>query len=171
MKKSTFFYLLVLAGWVLLVFTFSSQSYEQQSIKPLLHRIFQDVNLSYWMPDITLTYNGTPISAKLAPYNFIEFIFRKSAHMFVYGMMAALLLLFLRSIFTGRPFLATFLTLAATFAAAGLDEWNQYNSDSRTGNMTDVWIDMTGAAIAITLTWILIGLFKKRARRRRSRRR
>ncbi|MFS0725746.1 VanZ family protein [Paenibacillus sp. 1P07SE] len=169
MKKSTFFYLLVLAGWVILVFTFSSQSYEQQSIKPLLHRIFQDVNLSRWMPDINLYYQGRAISAKFDPYNFIEFVFRKSAHLFVYGMLASLLLLLFRSIFSRRPLLSTLLALATTFVAAGLDEWNQYQSDSRTGTMTDVMIDMTGAAIGITITWILIGLFRRRSRRRKRR--
>jgi len=170
MKKSTFFYACLLIGWVVLVFTFSSQSYDQQSIKPLLHRIFQDVNLSRFMPDITLYYRGTPISAKYAPYNFIEFIFRKSAHMFVYGMLAALMLLLFRSIFSRRPVFATLLTLGATFVAGGLDEWNQYYSDSRTGNMTDVWIDMTGAVLAVTVTWLLIGLFRRRSSRRRGRR-
>ncbi len=151
---------LLFAGWLTLVFTFSSQSYEQQSIQPFLREHIEFHQLVRWLPDMTITYNSSRIHSHSNPYHFVEFFFRKGAHVFVYAMLAGILFMLLRSFNKKRWLRAMLLTLVAAIIVPSLDEWNQLQSPNRTGNATDVWLDFAGGCLGLLVCFILLGLRK-----------
>ncbi len=96
------------------------------------------------MPDVTVTYRNVTIAAKKEPFQFIEFLFRKGAHLLVYGILAALAYSAVAG--TGKETAVKVVgILLLTGCIAALDEWNQRMSAARTGAIQDVWIDMAGA--------------------------
>jgi VanZ family protein len=151
---------ILLAAWLTLVFVFSSQSYEQQSIQPLLFRYFSYQDLVRWLPDMTVKYRYSTIHSHSSPYQFIEFFFRKGAHLFVYATFAAVFFMFVRSLIPRRLILAVLVTLLVSVAVPAVDEWNQLSSEHRTGNATDVLLDFTGGCIGLLVCLVLIGFAK-----------
>ncbi|WP_051251404.1 VanZ family protein [Paenibacillus harenae] len=149
---------ILLAAWLTLVFVFSSQSYEQQSIQPLLLRFFSFHDLVRWLPDITIKYQYTTVNSHSNPYKFIEFLFRKGAHLFVYATFAALFFMFVRSFNIRRVFRAILATLLVVIAVPAADEWNQLSSEHRTGNTTDVLLDFTGGCIGLSVCLLILAL-------------
>ncbi|MDG0811846.1 VanZ family protein [Cohnella rhizosphaerae] len=109
---------------MLLIFDFSSQPYSKQSIIPFMKAHIEKSQLQQVVPDVTIRYNHSVIRAKADPYRFVEFLFRKSAHLFMYfmlGLLAHLLLVpWIRTLMLRVP---GALLIAA--AIASLDEWNQ----------------------------------------------
>lgn len=156
---------LIFTGWLALLFMFSSQSYEQQTIQPFLLSHFDYHQLVRWLPDITITYRNSVFNSHENPYNFIEFLFRKGAHLFVYATFAAVLFMFMRSLSRGRWFLSIVVTLLVAIAVPALDEWNQLSSHARTGNKTDVLLDFTGGCAGLLVCLCILGLIKLRRRR------
>ncbi|CAM4321466.1 VanZ family protein [Paenibacillus alkaliterrae] len=150
------------AAWLMFLFFLSSQSYEQQSIQPFLFKTFEFHQLISWLPDMTITYRTRTIHSHTNPYQFIEFLFRKGAHLFVYAVLAAILFMLMRSLNPRRWLRAIAVTLAVGLAVPALDEWNQLNSGHRTGNVTDVWLDFAGGCIGILVCLCVLGLLKLR---------
>jgi VanZ family protein len=76
---------------------------------------------------------------------------RKAAHVFVYGVLAALS--FRAALLSGVPGLlrGAAIALAIAVSLAGLDEYRQSFSAVRTGVATDVLIDAAGASVALAL--------------------
>ncbi|WP_162341284.1 VanZ family protein [Paenibacillus paridis] len=157
---STLVWGLLFAGWLTLLFVFSSQTYDQQSIQPFLRSHFSADQLVRWLPDVTVKYRTSVINAHERPYAFIEFFFRKGAHFFVYATFAAMLFMFLRALSRGRWFISIVITLLAAVAIPALDEWNQLSSDERTGNATDVLLDFIGGCTGLLVCLCLLGLVK-----------
>jgi VanZ family protein len=151
---------ILLTGWLALLFMFSSQTYDQQSIQPFLRSHFDYYQLVRWLPDMTLTYRTSVINSHDRPYSFIEFLFRKGAHLFVYATFAALLFMFLRALTRGRWFISILLTLLVAIAVPALDEWNQLGSDERTGNATDVVLDFAGGCTGLLVCLSILGVVK-----------
>lgn len=149
---------ILLIGWITLLFIFSSQSYEQQSIQPLLHKLFTHEQLIHWLPDMTIRYRNSAVNSYYTPFNFIEFLFRKGAHIFVYATFASILFMFVRSFHPRKLFRAIAVTLIISFAIPTLDELNQLRSSERTGNGTDVLLDFTGACAGVIVCLIIIGV-------------
>lgn len=159
---------LLFTGWLALLFMFSSQTYEQQSIQPFLRSNFEYEQLVRWLPDVTITYRSSMVNSHDRPYSFIEFLFRKGAHLFVYAMFAAMLFMFVRSLSRGRWFLPIVVTLLVAIAVPALDEWNQLSSGGeRTGNATDVMLDFAGGCAGLFVCLCIIGLAKLWRRRGR----
>jgi VanZ family protein len=156
---------LLFTGWLALLFMFSSQSYEQQTIQPFLLSHFDYHQLVRWLPDITIKYRTSVFNSHQNPYNFIEFLFRKGAHLFVYATFAAVLFMFMRSLSRGRWFFSIVVTLLVTVAVPALDEWNQLSSHERTGNPTDVMLDFTGGCAGLLVCLCILGLIKLFRRR------
>jgi VanZ family protein len=167
---STLVWGLLFAGWLTLLFVFSSQTYDQQSIQPFLRSHFSADQLVRWLPDVTVKYRTSVINAHERPYAFIEFFFRKGAHFFVYATFAAMLFMFLRALSRGRWFVSIVITLLAAVAIPALDEWNQLSSDERTGNATDVLLDFIGGCTGLLVCLCLLGLVKLWRRVRPSKR-
>ncbi len=88
----------------------------------------------------------------------IEFILRKSAHVFLFFIIT------LAFFVLWRHYLEPAQAVAASFAcgtlAAILDETHQYYLTGRSGNIIDVAIDMTGVLLAIILIAIAFLLIK-----------
>ncbi|OBZ11217.1 MULTISPECIES: VanZ family protein [Bacillales] len=160
---------ILLTGWLALLFMFSSQTYEQQSIQPFLRSHFNYDQLVRWLPDMTITYRASVINSHDRPYSFIEFLFRKGAHLFVYATFAAMLFMFLRALTRGRWFISIVLTLLVAVAVPALDEWNQLGSDERTGNATDVVLDFAGGCAGLLVCLCILGVVKLWRSRTRSR--
>lgn len=140
--------LLVLAAWVVAIFAFSSETYQQQTIIPLLKRLWTEEQIVAGIPDWHIAYHGYLYSAHRDPYHFIEFIFRKLSHLFMYGMLGMLVFVLLRGLV--RPlFVRALLTAGAVAALAYADEWNQSRSAGRVSTLNDVVIDVTGALMGI----------------------
>ncbi|NIK78165.1 VanZ family protein [Paenibacillus castaneae] len=153
-------------GWLILLFTLSSQTYEQQSIQPLLRSYFKYSDLVRWLPDITITYNKSVVNSHTNPFQFIEFLFRKGSHLFVYATFAAIGFMLLRSFNPKRWYFALALTLVIAVVVPALDEWNQSGSSHRTGNATDVVLDFAGGCVGLIICFCLLGIVKLFRRRR-----
>ncbi|OMF32613.1 hypothetical protein BK133_13980 [Paenibacillus sp. FSL H8-0548] len=162
---------LLLVGWLGLLFLFSSQTYEQQSIQPFLRSHFSYEQLVSWLPDVTITYRTSVVNSHDRPYSFIEFLFRKGAHLFVYAVFAAMLYMFLRALSRGRWFISMVITLLVAIAVPALDEWNQLGSDERTGSATDIVLDFAGGCVGLLVCLCILGLvrlWRLRSRKRSS---
>lgn len=79
---------MALAAWVALIFVFSSQTYQKQTIQPTLNRSLTFQKAEEVLPKVEFNYNHTTYSSRVNPYSVIEFMFRKAAHLFVYAMLA-----------------------------------------------------------------------------------
>lgn len=142
MKKYLLF-ILILS----LLFYSSSQTYEEQSIIP---------KLMIWLPGepfkgvlslFQIPYLGTTISIdSLGYYAFIEFLIRKGAHIAIFGVLAIAAYIVLRKIE---------LAFIITFVLAIADEFHQSLTGGRTPSIHDVILDSFGAAIALTVIYIL----------------
>lgn len=113
------------------------------------------------VPDLKFRYGKSVIQAKKSPYVFMEFVFRKSAHLFVYGVLAGLAGLGLRGI--GRTgWRMMFGSLFIVGCAAVADEWNQLHHAGRTGAVQDIVVDMAGGLCGIFLFVLIHRLWKSR---------
>ena len=100
--------------------------------------------LRWLTPDISL--------ATLAA---VQLSIRKAAHLTEYAILGALL--YRAVTVPGRPhwhYAAVAIALAGAFAA--MDEFHQTFVQSRTGSPHDVLIDISGAALGLTIWWLFI---------------
>ncbi|GIP39889.1 hypothetical protein J31TS4_31690 [Paenibacillus sp. J31TS4] len=107
------------------------------------------------VPDVTFRYHKSVVDAKRNPYGFVEFLFRKAAHLFVYGMLAVFAFVALLP-YRGHVAAKAAFVLAAVAATALVDEWNQLQRGGRTGAIQDVFVDLTGAAVALLVVLLLV---------------
>ncbi|MEK0313691.1 VanZ family protein [Cohnella sp. 56] len=159
-------YLLPMLAWLSLIFDFSSQTYTQQSIIPFMQKHIQEHRLQQAVPNVTIRYNHSEIRAKTDPYKFVEFIFRKGAHLFMYFMLGLFAHLALLP-WVKRLMLRVPLALLIVAVFASLDEWNQSFTGDRTPTPLDVLVDLSGAAIGQIVLLIAIAIWL-RVRRPRS---
>jgi len=138
-------------AWTALIFVLSSQTYATQSIQPVLHRYWSTDSLRSLVPDVTVHYDKAVIVAHEAPYRFAEFLFRKSAHLFVYAVLANLAYVAFRSSRLWRSGVlgSAVLAVGYCFAIACLDEWNQARFAQRTSTFTDVLLDTAGGVMGV----------------------
>lgn len=144
---------------VIVIFKLSSQPYSKQTIQPLLNRTLSYETAERLLPGVDIHYDGKEYRRDINPYGMIEFAFRKSAHLFVYGVLAAVTALVL-SLFRLRPPAAAALSLAVVGIVAILDEWNQRYSPARTPTYQDVLVDLTGGAISLAVCFGAAALYR-----------
>jgi VanZ family protein len=147
-------FLLPALVWIAVIFHFSSQPYQEQTIIPELRSKLSEEQVRERMPDITIHYLHSEINAKQQPFHFLEFLFRKSAHLFVYGMLGALLFLALRP-FQLRALGRGVIVLEIGAVVAVLDEINQSRSLFRTGVPQDVLIDLAGVVLGMFVAGVV----------------
>ncbi|PQP82910.1 VanZ family protein [Paenibacillus sp. PCH8] len=142
--------LLMVVIWVLVIWSMSTQSYQQQNIQPWLHKWSQKMQLGFTLPDVQFTYGEYDYSLKQRPYDFAEFIFRKSAHLFVYAVLAVLVYggLKYRRI---RSMTCIVAALALVLIIASIDEYIQQFSPNRTSSIRDVGVDVLGGCCGIAI--------------------
>ncbi|CAI6037066.1 VanZ family protein [Cohnella sp. JJ-181] len=150
-----------------LIFYFSSQTYGEQTIIPLLRRHISEYQLSGMLPDISFRYGRSLLSAKQAPYPFVEFLFRKGAHLFWYTLLCSCLYLALKALprLAARPVARLWTAAGLLAAAAAVDEWNQARVGGRTGQPVDVLLDAAGGLL-LTAIFLAAARGLKAARRR-----
>lgn len=162
-------YFIPLAAWLAILFVLSSQPRNEQSIIPFLSRHIPAEMLSSWLPNVYLLYGDVYIEAKSSPYHFVEFIFRKSAHIFSYTLLAcALYFAFYGMPQTlNRPLFRWIVMLAGVGIVASLDEWNQSRVPMREGQSMDVWLDIVGGTIGAALLIFIVRAVSFAGRRKR----
>ncbi|HBU80597.1 MAG TPA: VanZ family protein [Paenibacillus sp.] len=152
--------LLLIAAWVLVIWHFSTQSYQEQTIQPWLHKWSEKVKIGFALPDVQFTYGELDYSLRQRPYDFVEFIFRKSAHLFVYAVLAIL-------IYGGLRYrkmrilacIAAALTVVAMIAS--IDEYIQQFSPNRTSSIRDVGVDLLGGCGGIAIYMGVNAVFRR----------
>ena len=85
----------------------------------------------------------------------LSFAERKAAHMFLYFVLALLLWLAVSPLLR-RKWRQIAAVMALCAALASLDEWHQLSVPGRSGQVRDVLIDLTGAAMALALSALLL---------------
>jgi VanZ family protein len=122
-------------AWIVLVQGFATDSFSAREtsriIVPLLRWLFPEANAS-WIASA-------------------HFAIRKLSHFVVYAILALLVLRALRLGFARSPVWLAAASLALTLAVAVVDEGRQSFAQSRTGAVSDVVLDMSGAASALLL--------------------
>ncbi|WJY26201.1 VanZ family protein [Sporosarcina trichiuri] len=152
---------LLLIGIIAGLFISSSQTYDQQTIVPDLERLLPDRPLEGPLSKLEIPYWGKTISVEeRGYYYFLEFLIRKAAHFFTFGVLAAVLYWLLP-----KMRLRFFLALLLSFAAASADEFHQSLTGGRTATWQDVALDLSGAIVFLTV----IRLFTPRRTRRTTR--
>lgn len=134
--------------WLIVIFGFSSQPYQKQSIIPYLKQSVSQGELSKALPNVQFDYNHSNINAKKAPYQFVEFIVRKSAHLTIYAIYAILLYWAIKRL-REHWMIKIYVILCIVFVTASIDEWNQTHVSNRTGIYQDVGIDLTGSVLGM----------------------
>ena len=147
--KKMFKYIFPIICWGGVIFFFSSQTYQEQNLTPLLNRMFQSDRIKELLSPISFHYHSTEISVQnLGVAYFIEFFIRKFAHLFVFFVFG---MLTVRALINkmDRSFLASILSLLLVIIYAGFDELHQMYTGGRTPLLTDVYIDTVGGLIGI----------------------
>lgn len=141
--------LLVVAG---VIYSFSSQTYEEQSLVPLMQKVLPGEPFAGVLSEFKVTYWGKEISVETKGYyHFIEFFIRKFAHLFLFGLLAVALFrvyLLWRPARIGKGVLVA---LIGTGIYAAFDEFHQLQTGGRTPLVNDVFLDLIGGAIALAL--------------------
>ncbi|MBB6671691.1 VanZ family protein [Cohnella nanjingensis] len=150
---------LLLAAWMLVIFLFSSQTYEQQTLKPWLGQVLSEERMRRYFSWVRIRYGGHPISIEaLGTAAFTEFFIRKAAHLTEYAVLGSLLLLALRYVFRRKRALVP-LTVVLCFLFAAGDEYHQSFVSGRTPMAADALLDTLGAVVGIAITLLVIALF------------
>jgi VanZ family protein len=158
-KSNKLFLLLIVLMWMGLIFTFSSQPYESQDLKPWLHRVLSFERIPRYLNHIQLHYGGHLISVKtLGLTGFVEFIIRKSAHVTEYAILGVLIYQSLRLIFP-RFRGISLISISLCYLYAITDEYHQSFVADRTPLFADVLLDTGGATLGILLFMIISRIF------------
>lgn len=137
-----------------MLFMSSSQSYEQQSLVSELENWLPGKPLESLLATLEIPYWGIKVSiAERGYYEFVEFLIRKSAHFFTFGLMALVIYAVLPK-WNFRKVIAVFLTLLVAIS----DEVHQSLTAGRTASSQDVILDMAGAVTVLILLHFLISV-------------
>ncbi|WP_336866455.1 VanZ family protein [Peribacillus frigoritolerans] len=149
-----YFILILLVSWAMVIFFFSSQTYEEQSISPFLTQF----NTPYWydkLSGISFMYGGVEVSAQTAGVNgFLEFFLRKGAHLFIFFVFGFLTLGVWRS-FVKNPVFSFSGALFFVLLYASADELHQKLTGGRTPLWQDVILDTFGGLLGIFFSFLL----------------
>ena len=150
MKKIIFLLILVI-----LLFFSSGQTYEQQSLIPFFEDFLTSKPLENQLKKIEIPYWGHTISVEERGYfHFVEFIIRKSAHFFLFGLAA----LGFYAILPKKRFRFS-LAILCTLILAIVDEYHQQLTGGRTPSGQDVFLDMCGAltflSVYVCIKWLM----------------
>ncbi|MFC5703838.1 VanZ family protein [Cohnella faecalis] len=157
--------LLLLFCVIAAIFALSSQSYNTQTIQPLLHRTLSVDKAERIVPNLDIRYDGKEYRRDVNPFGLIEFLLRKGAHLFVYGVLAGAAALVLR-MFRLRTSVVVGLSLLTVLLVAILDEWNQRYSTARTPTYQDVLVDLTGGMLSLAVCYGISRLYRRFSRGR-----
>ncbi|MBS4178168.1 VanZ family protein [Bacillus sp. FJAT-49731] len=135
-----------------IIFAFSSQTYEQQSLVPTLWKIIPGEPFREILSKLEIKYWGQIISVETKGYYyFLEFLIRKFAHMFLFGCLAVTLFSVIMLAKPKRIWPVVWVSLIATGFYASFDELHQLYTGGRTPLVADVLLDLSGAVVALII--------------------
>ncbi|MEC2346319.1 VanZ family protein [Paenibacillus barengoltzii] len=138
-----------------ILFGFSSQSYEEQSLVPEIEKSTSDQWIENRFGGIRFSYGDYEISVdSVGGASFIEFFIRKAAHFGSYALLAAFLVYALGGRGRSNRRCLLFAILIA-FLYACTDELHQSFTPGRTAMVQDVLLDTIGAACGAAFTILL----------------
>jgi VanZ family protein len=158
-------FLVMLIGWLAIIYIKSNEPYQVQDIKPYLADWFPLSSVNNGLPHWEFHYSGQLITWK-EPYVMLEFIFRKSAHVAEYAILTILWLVNLQE--TALKGSNYFISPALVLGYAASDEWHQTFIIGRTGHAIDVAVDAIGM-LAIMLLWFMRSLKNRNRDRNKNR--
>ena len=147
------------ALWMIIIFLFSnmnSTSSNNKSKKVIDVAINQSINVTN---SIGVTKNYLSQSKKSELVQELNVPLRKGAHSTIYFVLATFLLLALNQSISKRTIIVIS-TFIISFVYACTDEFHQLYISGRTGQFSDVIIDMFGVIIACII-FIITGFFNK----------
>lgn len=143
---------------LVVLFTSSGQTYEQQSLIPFLEKWLPGKPLESLLSKLQIPYWGITVSIEeRGYYYFIEFLLRKSAHFFIFGFLALAIYSVLPK-HTFRIYTAAIITLFIAFG----DEFHQSLTGGRTPSFQDVILDTAGAVTALILLHFVLIYINRR---------
>ena len=144
--------ILLLLFILIVLFTSSGQTYEQQSLIPTLEKWMPGKPFESFLSIFQIPYWGIKVSIEeRGYYYFVEFLLRKSAHFFIFGFLAITIYSVLPK-HMYRLYMAAFITLFIAIA----DEFHQSLTGGRTPSFQDVILDMAGAITALLCTYFVL---------------
>lgn len=151
---------------MVILFWFSSQSYEEQSLVPEIERRTSVQWIENLFGGIRFSYGGHEISVdRVGGASFIEFFIRKAAHFGSYALLAAFLVYALGGRGRSNRRRLLFAILIA-FLYACTDELHQSFTPGRTAMVQDVVLDTIGAICGAAFTILLKSWWINRQNRR-----
>lgn len=152
--------LVLLSGVVVAIFVLSSQPYRVQNIQPYLHRTLSWEMAQRILPDVEIRYDGKEYRTDKNPFGLIEFLFRKTAHLIMYAVLAAAAVVVLKR-YRVHGLSVVIVPLMIVLLIALLDEWNQGFSYARTPAAQDVLVDLTGGILGLAVYFGIHRLFRR----------
>ncbi|UJF31672.1 VanZ family protein [Paenibacillus hexagrammi] len=162
-KKYAFrFYILLAATllWMAVIFMKSAETYQQQSLRPLLSQWFQGSGFLGSLPHWEFVYDQDTVTWQ-DPIGLIEFFIRKAGHVTEYGILALLcsLTLLAKPVRASKA-LVTSCLISVLYAAS--DEWHQTFVPQRTGHAIDIAIDSIGILSALLLVALIVWIKRRK---------
>ncbi|MGD7052950.1 VanZ family protein [Sutcliffiella horikoshii] len=160
-NKRILYYLFLAFGWTVILFYLSSMSYAEQDIRPYLRMLVAEEHIAAVFAGVEIPYVNNKMSVdNMGGYQFVEFLFRKGAHLFFYSVLGYLLVRYFASSL-GRKYWRVFaFSLSILLVIAMLDEFLQFHHPDRSGQWADVWLDGMGGLKGI-ITGFLSTYVKK----------
>ncbi|TVY10487.1 VanZ family protein [Paenibacillus cremeus] len=149
---------------MLVIFSFSSQSYDQQDLRPWLKDRVPEQVIKEHFSSVKVNYHGSEVSIrKKGVPGFVEFFIRKGAHVFEYALLGLLSARLLWRLLRGRIGLTLLCSLLFCAIYSTSDEVHQIFTPNRTPMATDVLLDSSGAAFGILLLMAYYWFMKRRS--------
>ncbi len=144
------------------LFKSSSETYEQQTLIPLLDKLLASQPFENILSHISFTYAGSEVSIAAKGYSgFIEFFLRKGAHFFTYFIMGGALFIGVRGV-TKQNKWAFPAGILIPLIFASTDEYHQYLTGGRTPLVQDVMLDVVGATVGVLIASLVLNQVNRR---------
>lgn len=137
--------------WMIIIFSFSSQPYQQQDISHQLDMLFQAPFWEQLFAPVTFYYHGGLVSVQaIGMGKFLEFFVRKGAHFFIYFVFSFLTA---HAVITYKGLHLKTILLTLTFVTifAATDEFHQMFTEGRTPLIEDVLVDAAGGLLGMVV--------------------
>ncbi|MFB1082218.1 VanZ family protein [Jeotgalibacillus sp. JSM ZJ347] len=145
----------------------SSQTYEQQTLIPVMKSLSAPDWLRTAMDQVSFTYAGSIVSTQSLGYaGFTEFFLRKGAHVIIFFSISFFLFRLLIHLIPSVK-KAALLNLALVILFAFSDEFHQYlTGGGRTPTFQDIILDTTGGILGLTVAYGVFVRYKKQRKNR-----
>lgn len=144
----------------LVIAYFSSQPFAEQDLRPEIARQKHLVENLQKLPPMRFSFQGEPLDSRRNSVDFIFFLIRKAAHIFLYGAFGLALADAFKGIaqLSKKHFLFAGLVIVLVGAA---DEFHQTFVPGRTGRLVDVLVDLGGYIFFLLLAALGSALWRK----------